>query len=409
MRVVKHVLVLGGYTAGLAVIRALGRRAIPVSCVYSTEKEVARHSKFLDATFCSPAPEEETSFLDYLLSLARSHPKSLLIPTSDETLAAVARGKNRLAEHFDVACMEFSRVDLALDKRKTAECASKHHIPAPRTFSPESTRELKACAEAIGYPCLVKPTSSYAHFKTFGRKMTKVHSVTELVDVWRESAEASVDVVLQEFIPGPDTGGVNYNAYFRNTDPIAECTARKVRLDPPALGFPTVVTSRHIPEVVDLGRRVLRSFGLSGFSCTEFKFDDRDRQYKLMEINARPNMSGALSIACGVDFPHITYDDLSRNTVTSRIEQYEEGIYWIDTLADIRVGMRHVTSRGALQQLIAPYRAGHVHAVLDFDDWRPFAAALLRHAPMRLGRARSEDRPTAQTEGPVLDSSGKRA
>jgi len=338
-------------------------------------------------------------FLDYLLLLARSHPKSLLIPTSDETLTAVARGKERLAEHFDVACMEFSRVDLALDKRKTARCASKHHIPAPRTFSPETTRELKECAEAIGYPCLVKPTSSYAHFKTFGRKMTKVHGTTELVAVWRECAEASVDVVLQEFIPGPDTGGVNYNAYFRNEDPIAECTARKIRLNPPALGFPTAVISQHNPVVIDLGRRVLRSFEFSGFSCIEFKFDDRDGQYKLMEINARPNMSGALSVACGVDFPYVTYEDVSRNTVFS-IGRYEEGIYWIDTLPDLRAGMRYVTRRGALPQLIAPYRADHVHAVLDLDDWQPFAAGLLRHAQMRLGRARSEDRPPAPTDGP---------
>jgi D-aspartate ligase len=119
----------------------------------------------------------------------------------------------------------------------------------------------------------------------------------------REATDASVDVVLQEFIPGPETAGVKNNAYFCDGEPIAECTARKVRLRPSELGFPTAVVSKHMPEVIELGRRLLRSLGLSGFSCTEFKLDDRDGRYKLMEINARPNLSGALSLECGIDFP----------------------------------------------------------------------------------------------------------
>jgi predicted ATP-grasp superfamily ATP-dependent carboligase len=352
--------------------------------VYSTDREFARHSKFLDGAFCSPPPEQEESFLDYLLSLAESRGRSVLIPTSDETLEAVARGKRRLNEHFDIASMDLSHVDIVLDKRKTSAFAAKHDIPAPRTFTPKSTGELKECAELIEYPCLVKPTSSYAHFKAFQRKMTKVYDADELVGAWQETAEASVDVVLQEFIPGPDTAGVNYNAYFRNGEPIAECTARKVRLSPPELGFPTAIVSKHVPEVIDLGRRLVGSLGLSGFSCTEFKLDARDERYKLMEVNARPNMSGALSVACGVDFPHIIYDELSGNEVAP-IDGYKEQIYWIDTLPDLRQGLRLASFR-ALRQFSAPYRAPHVGAVLDSDDWRPFAASLLRGGKGALSR-----------------------
>ena len=379
----KPVFVLGGYQAGLAVIRSLGSRGIPVFCVYSTDHEFARHSKYLDGAFCSPPPERQESFLDYLLSVGRTHSKSVLIPTSDETLEAVARGKRRLGEHFDVACMEFPLVDTALDKRKTYEVAARNNIPVPRTFTPECVRELKEYAEVVQYPCLVKPTSSYAHFKAFRRKMTKVSDAGELVCAWQEATEARVDVVLQEFIPGPDTASVNYNAYFRNDEPIAECTARKVRLRPAELGFPTAVISMHVPEVIELGRRLLRSLGLSGFTCTEFKFDYRDGQYKLMEVNARPNMSGSLSVACGVDFPYMIYEGLSAKSISS-INGYREGIYWIDTLPDLSQGIRLATL-GALRQFSAPYRARHVNAVLDLDDFRPFMASILCRGKAALG------------------------
>ena len=372
----KPAFVLSGYPAGLAVIRALGIRGIPTHCVYATDREFGRHSKYLAASFRSPPPEREDSFVDYLLTVGRAHRGSVLIPTSDEALQAVSRAKEPLEEVFSVACMEFSRVDAALDKRKTYEIASAHGIPAPRTFTPKDDRELKDCAEVVAYPCLVKPTSSYAHYKMFGRKMTKVENADALVHVWQETAEANVDVVLQEFIPGPDTAGINYNAYFQNGNPVAECTARKLRLSPPQLGFPTAVISEHVPAVVDIGRRLLRSLNVSGFSCTEFKFDERDGAYKLMEVNVRPNMSGALSIACGVDFPSMIYDEAIGETV-SPVDGYREGVCWIDTVPDLRQRIRS-RSPASLRDFSAPYRAPHVNAVLDLHDLRPFTASLLR-------------------------------
>src|SRR5512138_3875644 len=108
----------------------------------------------------------------------------------------------------------------------------------------------------------------------------------------------SAAIMLCEYIPGGDDCGVNYNSFALDGEPICEFTAKKERSKPTLIGFPTVVRSVVLPEVQVLGRRVLSAFGISDFSCTEFKFDPRDRQYKLMEVNARPNYSGALAIAC---------------------------------------------------------------------------------------------------------------
>lgn len=56
--------VLGGYPAGFAVIRSLGARGIPVFGVYCADREFARHSKYLEKTYCSPRPEREEAFVD---------------------------------------------------------------------------------------------------------------------------------------------------------------------------------------------------------------------------------------------------------------------------------------------------------------------------------------------------------
>jgi len=63
-----------------------------------------------------------------------------------------------------------------------------------------------------------------------------------------------------------------------------------------------VIVSQKIPEIIEPGRKLLAALNYEGFSCVEFKKDQRDQVYKLMEINARPNLSGALAVRAGINF-----------------------------------------------------------------------------------------------------------
>ncbi|MHC4929380.1 MAG: ATP-binding protein, partial [Planctomycetota bacterium] len=80
-----------------------------------------------------------------------------------------------------------------------------------------------------------------------------------------------------------------------------------MRLSPPDSGVPSVVISKHIPEVVQAGRKLLKAFDYRGYSCMEFKKDPNDGIYKLMEINARHNRSSLLAVKCGINFPWVEY------------------------------------------------------------------------------------------------------
>ena len=50
---------------------------------------------------------------------------------------------------------------------------------------------------------------------------------------------------------------------------------------------------------------MLRSLKWHGVAMVEFKKDERDNEFKLMEINPKFWGSLALSIRCGVDFPYL--------------------------------------------------------------------------------------------------------
>jgi predicted ATP-grasp superfamily ATP-dependent carboligase len=310
--------------------------------------------------------------VDALRSLGDRHRGGLLVPTSDEALTLVARHRDELSADFEVGCMDWQLTDSCLDKRKTHAVAEAHGIPVPRTFSPASADELRALGDELGYPCLVKPRLSHLYARAHGHKMEKVDTYDQLLRAWSRAREAGHEVLVQEFIPGPDHNGANYNLYRAGGEVWAECTAHKIRSREPEIASPRVVLSRHIPEVAELGRRVTDAVGVHGFVNVEFKRHARTGAFHLIEINARHNMSAALAVRCGLNFPLIEYRHRIHGERPAPVTA-ETGVYWISLEFEVRQARRLAARREIPRNYLRPYVRPHVYDVLDWSDPAPFA------------------------------------
>lgn len=301
-------MVLSTHTMGLSVIRALGKMGVPIIAVYYDDSDMGYASKYVDESICAPHPENfEKQFIELLVESATRFNGSLLIPADDATLVAVSRNKNLLEQYYTVACTEWEVTRKFIDKKFTYALADAIGVPAPRTTIPHTFEDVEKYHQTIQYPCLVKPSLSHAYFDLFGEKMVKAENLDQLLAAYEQATRFSLEVLLQEIIPGDDSQGANYNSYFWDGTPLVEFTAQQIRNAPPELGSPRVVVSKHIPELLEPGRKILQAIGFSGYSCTEFKKDPRDGIYKLMEVNGRHNRSSALAVQCGVNFPWIQY------------------------------------------------------------------------------------------------------
>ena len=381
-------LVLGGYIAGIGVIRALVAMGIPTVAVWSAEGEVARVSAHAAIRVEAPDPEgAEADYIDLLLRLSERTGGGLLVPTSDATLGVVARNKELLERHYDVACVEWEIAQRFLDKHRTQGLARSLGIEIPLTFEVGSPAEIEAARSRLAYPCVVKPRNSHRYYAHFGSKMAVARTYDELIEAWTKADEGGLEVVVQEFVPGDDSHGANYNAYFWDGRPVVEFTAQKLRLSPPRIGFPALVRSREIPELIEPGRRLLQGMGFYGFGNVEFKMDPRDRTYKLMELNGRHNNSGLLAVRAGVNFPWIMYRHLVEGELPTSSVAQKNGIYWIsvpfDPVRDIRQ-LRNDHLR--LRHYLLPYLRPHVFDILDRRDPKPFLAKLAAGLRARLHR-----------------------
>ena len=370
-------IILSNGVAGLGTIRSLGIMGVPVVAMYYDDRDTAYVSKYVRRKVRVPHPHRsEDDFVAILVNYAREHGAGLLIPTTDETVEAVSRNKGLLEQHYVVACSEWLITQKFLKKERTYALAEQLGIAAPKTTLLRSMQDIEESQQVFQYPCILKPCESPRYFELFGTKLAKVNDLDELVAAYRAASAVGVEVMLQELIPGDDAHGANYNSYFHNGEPIAEFTAKKVRLDPPQFGFPRVVVSKEIPEVIEPGRKLLQAMGFSGYSCTEFKKDARDGSYKLMEVNGRFNMSVLLALRCGINFPWILYRHLVEDKIES-VANYQTNVYWID-LNDVIHALKYRDRETySFAHYVRPYLRPHVFSDFDLKDPIPFLKRVL--------------------------------
>ena len=381
-------LVLCCSKAGLAVIRSLGSRGIPVAGLCYGRAQPAAASRHLRRACRCPDPnEDERGFIEFLLALGAEWQGAVVFPTDDASLVAVSRRKAELSRRYRVAAADWDVVRVLIEKRHTYELAERHGIPCPRMRVTHDEREALAFAREVGFPCLLKPSVGHAFFHRYHAKMLMVPEAETLRRAMAELADYDAELMLCEFIPGDETCGVTYNSYCDEGRPRHEFTAQKLRLKPRLIGFPTAIVGRWLPEVAAAGRQVLAALGYSGFSCTEFKRDPRDGVYKLMEVNARPNYSGWLAVNSGRDFPYLGYLAATGAEPAGdgrHAAPQTDGICWIDEERDAKDLLAAVRGgRGALWSHLEPYRGRHVFAVWSAADPLPAARQLadtLQHA-----------------------------
>jgi D-aspartate ligase len=371
---VKPAIVLGTHTMGLGVIRSLGMMNVPIVAVYYDRyKDMGYVSKYVKHKVFAPHPgRAEEEFLELLIKLAPRFGGGFLIPVSDQTLVTVSRHKELLACYYSIGCTEWDITEQYIDKKQTYALAETVGVAVPRTIVPRSQEDVKRYGKTIEYPCLVKPCQSHLFFDHFGRKMVPVENLEQMLSIYQQSVDAGMEVTLQEIIPGDDTHVVNYNSYFWDGKPLVEFTAQHFRNTPLVFGSPCVVVSKHIPDVIEPGRKILQAMGFYGYSCTEFKKDPRDGIYKLMEVNGRHNLSTLLAVHCGINFPWLHYRHLIDGVIPEQ-KEFKDDYFWIDVERDLPyLPKRILKHKERMPQVLLPYLAPHIFAVYDSRDLRPF-------------------------------------
>jgi predicted ATP-grasp superfamily ATP-dependent carboligase len=370
-------IVLGGDYQGLGIVRSLGRRGIPV-CVIDDEHSIARVSRFTSCWARVADLGDEKTLVEDLLRIGRERDLAgwVIFPTRDETVAAIARNRERLAGTFRVPTADWETIRWAWDKRNTYELAESLGVPAPRTWRPSSVDDLEAIDGEP--PFALKPAIKEHFFYATKAKAWRADSLVEL----RELAAKALEIVgpgellVQELIPGDGRQQYAYCALYERGEPVATMVARRLRQHPPDFGrASTYVETIDAPEIEGPARRLLGEIEFSGLVELEFKRDPRNGTFKLLDFNARTWGYHTIAGQAGVDFPYLLFRRQLRQPVER--QRARSGVRWVRIITDLptsiaEIGRGRMRARDYLRSL----RRAQVEAVFSREDPLPGLAEL---------------------------------
>jgi predicted ATP-grasp superfamily ATP-dependent carboligase len=267
------------YKNALSAVRSLGEKEYYV--VAASESKYARsfYSRYTRERLVCPYSTDPDAFIDYLLSYLADNPVDVLLPISYAANRLICSAQDRFRAHTNFVLPSWNSMVIASDKARTLEFATKLGIPAPQTY--HSLNEVRR------FPVVVKATRGQGC-------VSYVNSKQEL-----EKINCS-DCVIQEYIPGD---GYGFYALFNKGQARAVFMSKRIREYPITGGPSTAAISIWDDKLRNLGITLLEALHWHGVAMVEFKKDDIDNRYKLMEINPKFWGSLDLSIASGIDFP----------------------------------------------------------------------------------------------------------
>jgi predicted ATP-grasp superfamily ATP-dependent carboligase len=370
--------VLGLFDTGLAVVRALGRAGIPVYGFDSASKEFGFRSRYGMHARCPDPVHQPDELVRFLLEHARQHElPSVLYPTADAFVVFASEHRRALEPYFVHALPSPSAVAAGIDKRLQYTLAVDASVPVVPTRWPSTRSDARALADQMSYPLVVKAAAGYLWRDHFRRqKAVRVDTAAALVTLLDEMIDRGAAALVQPFIPGPNTNHIKVCAYFDAAgQPLTCICMRKIRQYPIDFGVGTMMESVEAPEVMELGLRLFRAMSWRGPGSIEFKRDDRDGGWKLIELNPRLWQQHGLAAACGVDFPLLQYRDLTAQPHPEA--HYRLGVRWVDEFRDPVSAWAHFR-RGqlGLGRWIRSWLGVRTFAMMAMDDTKPFVAAL---------------------------------
>ncbi|WP_244461479.1 ATP-grasp domain-containing protein [Rhodococcus sp. ZPP] len=242
----------------------------------------------------------------------------------------------RIAREVELPGPEPEAVEIACDKSRTRATLDRMGIPGPRhaTAPVADPAQLRAAAEAVGYPLVVKPTDLCAGM--FVRRADDWPTVEDAVDELRGFAvnargqQRSPVVLLEEFLDGRE---FSVESWIRQGD------IHTVGVTDKSLGgvsgfvetghmFPADLAAGDRAVLVATAEAAIGAIGLDhGVVHTELRLTAAGP--RIIEINPRPagnQITELIRLVTGIDLPRVAVElALGREPATSASEP-EDGV-----------------------------------------------------------------------------------
>jgi D-aspartate ligase len=363
----------------LGIARSAGRLGIPVYRLGLERWAPAAFSRYNSGWSTIPAHAGAEQILTTLRERRRSIGQAIIVPIDDVSSVFLDEHAGELADDFLFPRQPQGLAQALSSKRAMFELCCEHGVPTPWSAFPESQEELLELVEHTGFPVVLK-CINVGDAPTSAPRVAIAADRHELTAAYRTmQGAASHNVMLQEYVPGTPESVWMFNGYF---DARSECrfgfTGKKIRQSPPYTGVTTLGACEPNPTVEETTVRLMKALSYRGILDIGYRYDNRDGQYKLLDVNPRIGGTFRLFVgADGMDVLRALYLDLTGAEVPAPAPQ--PGRRWLVDPLDLASSAIY-RRRGdiTVRAWLRSFRGVRETAWFALDDPLPFLVLWLR-------------------------------
>lgn len=300
-----RVLVLDGQTTqALVCVRSLGRAGYTVFVASPQHRPLAAWSRYCRAQVRLDG--ETVQGFAALRAWAREHGVRVVLPQRERSCVLCNMERESWeAMGIAVGCGPQDMLVEAFDKGRTLGHAAACGVRIPPTRLPQCLAECHVAAEAVGYPCILKPR--FSDFWDGGqflpdRGAQYARDPAELEARALACRQGEFWPMIQGIVPGQGKGVF---ALCDRGKPVAWFGHERLRDVRPSGSGSSLRRSVPLdPRTQEPAARLLAAMAWHGPAMVEFR-DDGASEPCLMEVNGRFWASLELAVASGVDFPNL--------------------------------------------------------------------------------------------------------
>ncbi len=352
-------------TLAIQVCRALARRAYQVD-IFGTRGSIAFKSKFcaralevaawnpdriatsLSAIFADAGYDAIYLCNEEILALIPLIPKS--VPLKVLPMPAMAAVRTLLSKH------------------ETLDRVRREGIPVPPTIVPLDEKEAELAAREMKLPFLIKGERG-----DNSKNLRIVTHPKSLLPLYREMVRIEEPYggrpALQQIIKGEaySVGGL-----FQDGRPLRLCAHRKLLTYPRAGGVTVKGVTERPKGLLEDAIKAFAVFPYTGLGHAEFIRDDREGNFKFIEINPRVWGSIGITEHAGVEL-YRPYQELIAGEIITPDLRYQEGVVYHRFSAEVQLIMESpLRLPGFLKDALDP----RVTSDFTWSDSGPYLAAI---------------------------------
>ena len=278
------------------------------------------NSRIVTVEVVEPRLEEDEVFCRTLIDFAGRYPKSvplLLVPCGDNYVKMLARNQEALRDYYRFVSIDEELLMKLGTKETFYALCEQHGFVFPKTTT-VTVNNYQHFELPFDLPVVIKPSNSVAYWNCHfpHKKKVFVAETREEFDAILAAVYGSSyqdHLIVQEYIPGDDSHMRVMNCYCGKDGKVRLMALGQALLEehsPEGIGsYAAIIPAEDLPLCRQM-KAFLEEIGYRGFANFDLKYDSRDGQYKLFEMNPRQGRSSFFVTAMGYNLAQYLAEDV---------------------------------------------------------------------------------------------------